>query len=123
MIIKKIQNQIILEENTSPSDFISLIKYSRAVFTDSFHASVFSHIYNKNFYVFDRAEFSSMKTRIDSLLSVFGTQDRFVSQEEKALKNEEDFAKIDFNKYILEKERSLNFLNEFICKVKNKNEN
>lgn len=35
--------------DVSPKKFLSLIKYSHCVFTDSFHACVFSYIYEKIF--------------------------------------------------------------------------
>jgi len=42
--------------NASPGDFISLIKNAEYVFTDSFHVSVFSTIYHKQFFVFKRSD-------------------------------------------------------------------
>lgn len=36
----------------SPSDFISIIKYAKCIFTTSFHGLAFSLIFNKPFYVF-----------------------------------------------------------------------
>ena len=101
----------------SPQQFISLIKYAECVFTDSFHATVFSNIYKKNFYVFRREEYSEMAVRIESLLKIFENENRFLDSEEKLtkdyLKSIEDMCyqrnKETFNDL---KETSLNFLFE-----------
>lgn len=64
--------------NVDPFDFLSLIKNSSAVITDSFHASVFSLLFHKQFFTFNRFECghgSSTTSRIDSLLSIAGTSD------------------------------------------------
>lgn len=63
----------------SPSQFLSLIKYADYILTDSFHASVFSCIYDKPFVVFSRRGAESMNSRIHTLLKLYGKNDRFVS--------------------------------------------
>lgn len=40
--------------NASVQDFVTTIKNARYIFTDSFHATVFSVLYNCNFYTFER---------------------------------------------------------------------
>lgn len=67
--------------DVTPNDFISLIKNAECVFTDSFHAAVFSNLYKKEFFVFDRLYASEMKTRILTLLPLFGTEARFCREE------------------------------------------
>ncbi len=62
--------------DVSPRDFLSLIKNSQAVFTDSFHSTVFSIIFKKQFAVFSRKE-GRTNSRLHSLLSVAGLSDRF----------------------------------------------
>lgn len=55
-----------------PAEFISAIKNSQLVCTNSFHALAFSLIYEKNFVVFNRFENGNdMNSRIDSLLRKF----------------------------------------------------
>ncbi len=61
----------------SPEKFISLIKHATYICTDSFHASVFSLIYKKNFFVFPRGPKKDMSSRIDTLLQQFGTQSQY----------------------------------------------
>ena len=73
--------------DVTPNDFISLIKYATFVFTDSFHACVFSNIYSTPYVVFDRQfEGRSMSSRIDDLLSLYNSQNRFI----KSLENIND---------------------------------
>lgn len=61
----------------SPADFIALIKNADMIFTDSFHATVFSIIYEKRFVVFDRAISGSMGSRLSSLMDMLGLRERF----------------------------------------------
>ena len=69
--------------DVSPADFISLIKHAEVVFTDSFHASVFSGIYKKNFFVFDRVSAKGMNTRIYSLCELYQCEEHFCDNEER----------------------------------------
>lgn len=68
----------------SPEAFISLIKHARYVFTDSFHASVFSLIYQRQFCVFSRAGHENMGSRLYSLTDLFHVPERFCDTAEKA---------------------------------------
>ena len=97
-----------------PAEFIYLIHHSDAVFTDSFHAAVFSIIFKKDFVVFDRIEDGrSMGSRLKTLLSKFEFSDRMFSSICK-----DNFTKVDFSNTdkILEQERNnaLNFLRKNI---------
>lgn len=108
-----------------PADFVSLIKHAEFVFTDSFHATVFSHLYKKNFFVFNRAEFKGMSDRIYSLTSLFDTQDRFCDTDEKAnLSYIENLAPVDYSKgfpkFDAMKEKSINYLKENLKRAEEK---
>ena len=63
--------------SATPKDFISLIKYSDVVFTDSFHCCAFSFIYEKNVFAFHRAGKRGMASRIKTLFSYFKAEDHF----------------------------------------------
>ena len=63
--------------DATPNDFISLIKHAKYVFTDSFHAVVFSYIYQKQYFIFNRDKSGSMSSRITDITELFGTQERF----------------------------------------------
>ncbi len=99
--------------NVSPAQLIYLIDRAECVFTDSFHASVFSIILKTNFYVFKRSSKDSMTNRIISLLELFGLNEHFIGDHEdycflqntKELNNEKS---LDI--YLNEKTRSMQFL-------------
>lgn len=67
----------------SPKGFISLIKHAEYVFTDSFHATVFSELYRTPYAVFRRDGTDSMTSRIYSVTSIFENQERFCDTDEK----------------------------------------
>lgn len=70
--------------DVSPADFISLVKYSKYVFTDSFHATVFSEIFEKEYFVFQRFEAKGMANRIYDLTELFNHSERFLDTADKA---------------------------------------
>lgn len=99
---------------SSPNEFLYLLKNSEIVLTDSFHACVFSIIFNKSFYVFDRnSEGKKMNSRIDTLLKKFNLTDR----KKIDISNKEIF-NIDYSyaKSVLRKDRdeSLNFIKNVV---------
>lgn len=59
--------------SAGPQEFLYLIDHAELVCTDSFHAVVFSILFNKPFLIFDRDEkgVSVMNSRIDTLLKQF----------------------------------------------------
>lgn len=61
-----------------PSQFLYLVEHAELVLTDSFHCTVFSIIFHRNFYVFEREDsvLKNMFTRLESLLERLGFQDR-----------------------------------------------
>lgn len=80
--------------NAGPNEFLALIKNAKLVITDSFHATVFSNIFETDFYVLERTEEKSMNTRITSLLDMVGLSDRFIQNFEDIL----TYIPIDFIK-------------------------
>lgn len=69
--------------DATPSDFISLIKYADYIFTDSFHASVFSLLYQKEFYVFDKRAIQKTSSRICNLTEMFECKNHYFSDNRK----------------------------------------
>ena len=63
----------------SPEEFLGLIKNARMVFTDSFHATVFSIIFHTPFLSLSRSQknYCKMSSRLETLLSVVQMEDRF----------------------------------------------
>lgn len=69
--------------DVSPADFLSLIRYANCVFTDSFHATVFSYIFEKEFFVFQRNKKGKLSSRLTDVLQTFGVAERFCDNKEK----------------------------------------
>lgn len=61
---------------SGPQHFIALISQAHLVLTDSFHAAVFSSIYERPFYVFKRDEEVSTFSRLETLLGDLELTDR-----------------------------------------------
>lgn len=61
-----------------PGEFIYLISKATLILTDSFHACVFSFLYEKPFLVYDRNDGYRMMSRIDTLLHKFDLERKYV---------------------------------------------
>lgn len=65
-----------------PAEVLDTIKHADYVLTDSFHGSVFSILFHRNFYVFERKEGGfSMSSRLETLLKRFGLENRLYQNE------------------------------------------
>ena len=104
--------------DVGPIEFLNLIRGAKYICTDSFHGTVFSILNHKKFITFDRytdAIRKSKNTRISSLFSLLGLEDRHSSCEVGSV-----FAKIektinydDVDKKLVELRRStLKFMNK-----------
>lgn len=69
--------------DASPEQFLSLIKHAKYVFTDSFHAVVFSNIYQKQYFVFNRSAKAEMSSRITDITALFHQEERFCAGKER----------------------------------------
>lgn len=103
--------------DVSPGMFLTLIRDAQYVFTDSFHASVFSLIFQKQFFVFNRKGFKSMNVRIYTLIDIFDVKERFCDDESKTtLEYIESLQNIEYNrtfaKYEEKKAFSIRFLRD-----------
>lgn len=84
--------------NVGPAEFLYLVKNADCVMTDSFHASVFSLQFHREFYTFNRFENgngNSTSSRIDSLLGTVNLMDRKVRN--GAMLNDLSTSEIDFD--------------------------
>ena len=98
-------------------EFVYLINHAQLVVTDSFHASVFSILMNTSFLVVNRQQkgLADMTSRIDTLMELFGYQDRYIVNGKCDLSDEEilymDFSNV---KSIQEREieRSTEYMKE-----------
>ncbi len=99
----------------SPEKFISLIKYAEYVITDSFHATVFSHIYNKQYAVCSRSHSKSMGSRIYTLLSMIDSTERFLDESDKeCIEYIEKLKDIDYSKSFTKLNEMKNFSLDFL---------
>ena len=93
-----------------PSEFLGLIDNSNVIITDSFHASVFSILFNKPFWVLGRKSGNyNMNTRIEMLLKIFHIEERLVDTE-KILNCSIDQSNYNYNNIEEMKKLSLDFL-------------
>ena len=112
----KYKNVLKTAYTSGPQDFVSLIKNAEYVVTTSFHATVFSIIFNKKFWVVPHKTTGS---RVTDLLTKLGISNRAVNTLEEF--NKKDYnEEIDYDKVnkILEKERekSIKWLKDAIEK-------
>ena len=103
--------------DVSPGMMLSLIKNAEYVFTDSFHATVFSLIFKRQHFIFQRAGSQSMSVRIETLTKLFGTQDYFCNTPDKAtMEYVDSLSSIDYAETFIEykkmKMNSVRFLQE-----------
>lgn len=105
-----------LKPGIGPYEFLRILYYSEGVFTDSFHGTVFSIIFEKPFAVFQRPYekgYGDMNSRIDTLIDTFELRDHFVAcpYDPEKVKMDFDYIKV---KQILEIKRkeSIAFLKD-----------
>lgn len=89
-----------VKNKIGPAEFVSLLYHSEAVFTDSFHGTVFSILFHKPFVVFERPYeegYGKMSSRLDTLLETFNLDERRVNSKEQleTVTIEYDFSKVD----------------------------
>ncbi len=90
-VIDILDNSNVDQYACSPEEFLYLIKNASIVFTDSFHATVFSIIMNTPFINYSR---KGMNSRIDTLLNLFCMSKRHVEDRGKL---DGDLFDIDFS--------------------------
>lgn len=74
--------------DVGPAEMINLIKNAEIICTDSFHCTAFSIMYEKEFYTFNRfkeGQKASTNTRLKSILSLLGLEDRLYTDYDKVL--------------------------------------
>lgn len=76
-------------KSVGPKEFLSLIKYSDYVITDSFHGTAFAIIFNKQFY---SIPYKGTESRFIDLLDLFGLEDRLVKRFEEINESHVDYS-------------------------------
>ena len=93
-----------------PEEFLTLLKNAKAVVTNSFHGTIFSILFQKEFYTITRL---NRNARMENILKI-------VSMEERLIDKIEDFEKIkeqDFKKAELALKKEKQKSKEFLQKV------
>lgn len=93
-----------------PSEFLWLFDHADMVLTDSFHACVFSFLFNKPFIVYDRNwQEGNMNSRLETLLSKFHIERKYANS---GLDNdiwEHDYSE-GYQQLDIEREKAIDFL-------------
>jgi len=101
----------------TPDEFINLINNAEAIFTDSFHGSVFSIIMETPFIVFKRSDVDQL-SRINMLLNKYKMTEAFLDNENLKVNYNEIFKKEDFTqaKKVIktERQKALDYLKQII---------
>ena len=87
----KIKENSFVKSTFSPKEFVTLFKYASYVLTSSFHGTVFSLIFKKNFLVSQKNNTQRVKT----LLASFGFEGRFIEYENISKIDEGDYESFD----------------------------
>lgn len=98
---------------SGPNTFVSLVKNAEFVISNSFHAVVFSSIYNKNIAIVNRTE--NINTRMRDLLDDLKLKNRLVAENYNIDEILKDIDYTDSKKILNEKiEFSKNYINEVL---------
>ena len=104
-------------DNVGPAEFVGLIRDAEYIVTDSFHGSIFSITFNRNFYAFSKRE-GNLDTmdnvRILEFLSELDLQSRFLTDEDTALLPDVNYRDVN-NRLSMLRESSMEYL-EYIIK-------
>lgn len=101
-------------------EFVYLIEHAKLVATDSFHACVFSILMNTPFLVVNRQQkgVADMTSRIDTLMELFGYQDRYIVNGKCNLSDEE-ILHMDFSNVKVIQEREIERSTAYMKKALN----
>lgn len=104
--------------DADPAEFISAIRYSKYVFTDSFHSMVFSCLYHKDFFVFPKIGKAQLN-RLTTLQKMLKIENRMIKKN-TTVEQLEKVSEIDWkivDNILLEKRKmSEEFLNNALKK-------
>lgn len=89
-----------------PKEYLALIENAKYVCTDSFHSTVFSIIFHKNFFAFPRNYLHNnpQSSRLTDMLMRYGLMENYVQSQKELEENRVDWNYID---EILKKERAM----------------
>lgn len=100
-------------ESAGPIEFLNLVYCAEYVLSNSFHATAFSIIFQKKFWVFNRKE--SINSRMKDLLEVLGIGERLISRIEEF--NKQMYTKICYDTINKKRIREVKISKEYINMV------
>lgn len=96
--------------DVGPAEFLWLIDHAELILTDSFHACVFSFLFNKPFIVYDRKwNGKCMNSRLETLLSKFYLERKYAGGNLENDIWEHDYTK-GYKQLEIEREKAITFL-------------
>jgi hypothetical protein len=105
---------------TGPAGFIQAVSGADVIFTDSFHGTIFSLIFEKDFHTFkrfDEASSINQNSRVEHLMTSVDLVDRLVDMTSEGL----DAAAVDYVRVraslLRLREKSLDYLKNSLSKV------
>lgn len=108
----------VYRENQGPLGFLSLIKNATCVLSNSFHATAFSIIFNRDVFVVNRID--KINTRMRDLLQMFGLSERLIHENS----NINEIKEINWNqvetKLLERRNDSIQYLDEVIESARNR---
>lgn len=93
--------------DAGPEEFLTLIKNAKAIITNSFHGTIFSILFEKEFYTITRLNRNS---RMENILEIVDMKDRLIHTLEDLEKIKEQDYKEAYRRLVVEKEKSKEFL-------------
>lgn len=99
--------------SAGPKEWLSYIKYAKYVVTNSFHGTVFSTIFEKDFYCEVLIDKHSGSSRLESFLSKFNLEDRIIHGDKFCHNKKIDWLNV---RNIIEQERSRTY--EYFDEIK-----
>lgn len=109
--------------DVGPDRFLTLVRNAECIFTDSFHAVAFSHVFRRPFWAFHRKGFNKNENRVLSLLELSGLEERYLEESEskmmdKIIKTQNpDFEAADKNLQRKQYESKV-FLHSYLRRIK-----
>lgn len=93
--VKMLKKGVRFITDLSPSHFLSYFKNAEAVITDSFHGTVFSILFHKEFYTFCSGSGKKIGERLISILNTCHLKDRLYEKSKDVVFSNIDYSKVD----------------------------
>ena len=103
------------ERSAGPAEFLGLFKNASYIVTNSFHGTVFSINFNKEFFTEMLPESQGVNSRLEDVLDLFDLRNRQILSDDVSESDRPIDYKLINTTLELEREKSLSFLRKIIC--------